>query len=530
TVEQISCTTLVDVHDHKLQSGQLAHLNARYRKLSNEMMEDLRFLTEYIYNAIYRLCKRYKNKKPDSSLFLEALFEKMALNPDWKDLYQRFHDVVLNDNTSNALVEDEMASIYVWILRYLMKATGDITPILFWTNSEPDLINAASHIFPATQYFYCLFHIWQNIVKHLKTKLNVNFNAFSKAFYSYRNVLSTELFEQCWKIQNTQSVESFNSIIKKSLNSISMLCDVEKIIEKRLDNELQYNKLVDLKAPYILIRLPHLSLQFFTNINAILVQFLTFLILSWQQFQISQSLTYEGCLVPFSVEILEIDTVNDVFIEDISDEPQIILKSLLNRVEVSSIIELWRIRRIGRLSYRENIVILLSNGTHLCTCMETVTKEIICRHFWYITLYSSNAKFYISIIPARWYKNNIVNQLYTYLKNSLVLTAIKPCTETLSLPSEANFTFQSLRQFQKLEHNDIICHATPLRNQFGIAFSVSKTAINIALETKSDEKLIQMLKNFITVKRQACKVSTRHDSNNSCDNNTKNESDEVVSL
>ncbi|CAG8695079.1 7826_t:CDS:2, partial [Cetraspora pellucida] len=69
-------------------------------------------------------------------------------------------------------------------------------------------------------------------------------------------------------------------------------------------------------------------------------------------------------------------------------------------------------------------------------------------------------------------------------------------TETLS-SSKATFTLKSLQQFQKLEHNEAIHYATSLRNWFGIAFSVSKTAINIALETNSDEELIQMLKNFI---------------------------------
>ncbi|RIB27933.1 hypothetical protein C2G38_2239825 [Gigaspora rosea] len=131
-------------------------------------------------------------------------------------------------------------------------------------------------------------------------------------------------------------MESFNGIIKNLLNKVNTLYNVEKVIEKRLEDELQYNKLVGLKAPNTLIRLPHLSSQFFTNIDAIFVQFLTPLNLSWQRFQISQSLIYEGCLASFSVEILEIDTVNDAFIEDINNEPQITLKSLLNGIEVSS--------------------------------------------------------------------------------------------------------------------------------------------------------------------------------------------------
>ncbi|KAF0483172.1 protein far1-related sequence 5-like [Gigaspora margarita] len=34
-----------------------------------------------------------------------------------------------------------------------------------------------------------------------------------------------------------------------------------------------------------------------------------------------------------------------------------------------------------------------------------------------------------------------------------------------------------------------------------LAFSTAKTAINIALETKSDDELVQLLKNFISAKR-----------------------------
>src|SRR3954469_21462180 len=126
---------------------------------------------------------------------------------------RRFSDVVLNDNTcktnkynmylsvfmikdnyrrfqnvANALVEDELASTYTWILQYLLKATGNIAPKTFWTDSEPGLINAALQVFPTTPHFYCLFHIWQNIIKNLKSKLGLKFLTFSKAFYSCRNV------------------------------------------------------------------------------------------------------------------------------------------------------------------------------------------------------------------------------------------------------------------------------------------------------------------------------------------------------
>ena len=135
------------------------------------------------------------------------------MSPTQQELYQRFSDVVLNDNTcktnkynmylsvfmikdnygkfrnvANALVEDELASTYVWILQCLTKATNTV-PKSFWTDSEPGLINAVSQVFPDTPHFYCLFHIWQNIIKHLKSKIP-DFSKFSKTFFSCQNALS----------------------------------------------------------------------------------------------------------------------------------------------------------------------------------------------------------------------------------------------------------------------------------------------------------------------------------------------------
>ncbi|CAG8819336.1 10566_t:CDS:2, partial [Cetraspora pellucida] len=174
---------------------------------------------------------------------------------------------------------------------------------------------------------------------------------------------------------------------------------------------------------------------------------------------------------------LHLDTINSAFVEDIEDEPQMMLKSFLNGVKSSNLID---------------------------------------------------------IIPARWYKDSIVAQLDINLKSSPVLTAIKPCIKTLLLSFETTFIFQNLQQFQKLEYNEIIHYTTPLRNQFGIAFSISKTAINIALETNSDKELIRMLKNFIIIKWQGCKDSS-FNANNSYDNTNESviknsESDKIVPL
>jgi hypothetical protein len=231
TAHQIKCTTLKDEHNHELNPNQVAHIIARYRRFNSDMIRDLEFFTDCnvapivqleilkkkypehvfhkqdVYNAIYRLQKDHKDESLDSSSLLEVFFEKMSQDSRWKiyvqhsgnekrlsgifwmspsqqDLYQRFYDIVLNDNTcktnkynmylsvfmvrdnygkfrnvANALVEDELSSTYVWILQCLAKATNNIVPKLFWIDFEPYLINAVSQVFSNTQHFYCLFHI-----------------------------------------------------------------------------------------------------------------------------------------------------------------------------------------------------------------------------------------------------------------------------------------------------------------------------------------------------------------------------------
>jgi len=121
------------------------------------------------------------------------------------------------------------------------------------------------------------------------------------------------------------------------------------------------------------------------------------------------------------------------------------LKAMLEGIDVAKIVEVWKIRRVGGLSHKNNLVALLNDETHLCTCMETITKGIICHHFWRVMLYSSATKFHISIIPIRWYKDDILMKFDNVFESSPILTAIKSNNTT---PCETNFTLESLRCMQ----------------------------------------------------------------------------------
>ncbi|CAG8663919.1 9769_t:CDS:2, partial [Dentiscutata erythropus] len=141
--------------------------------------------------------------------------------------------------------------------------------------------------------------------------------------------------------------------------------------------------------------------------------------------------------------------------EDILDELQATLQSLLSNLESKNIIETWRVRRIGGLSHKENLVILFANGSHICT--------------------------------------------YFNVKNSSVLT-------TLESPSNSSFqvtfAFQSIQNFNKSTYNEVDHKHVLERNQYGIAFSIAKTAINIALENNKDAELNISTENYNSKQNQ----------------------------
>ena len=57
----------------------------------------------------------------------------------------------------------------------------------------------------------------------------------------------------------------------------------------------------------------------------------------------------------------------------------------------------------------EQRVILLGDGSHLCTCLMLINKGIICRHFIKVLTKSTAAYFNISLIPSRWYNDQVAS-------------------------------------------------------------------------------------------------------------------------
>ena len=51
----------------------------------------------------------------------------------------------------------------------------------------------------------------------------------------------------------------------------------------------------------------------------------------------------------------------------------------------------------------------MNNSAHLCSCLATITRGIVCRHYFSLMMHTHAATFHIRLIRQHWYKNPELN-------------------------------------------------------------------------------------------------------------------------
>ncbi|GET61387.1 protein FAR1-RELATED SEQUENCE 5-like [Rhizophagus irregularis DAOM 181602=DAOM 197198] len=77
----------------------------------------------------------------------------------------------------------------------IIKATG-IQPVVIITDSDPAVDAAICQVLPFTYSIHCTFHISQNLNKNLKKLLDSEYQSFIHDFYSCRNCIVENIFQQ----------------------------------------------------------------------------------------------------------------------------------------------------------------------------------------------------------------------------------------------------------------------------------------------------------------------------------------------
>ncbi|CAG8831112.1 2544_t:CDS:2, partial [Cetraspora pellucida] len=189
------------------------------------------------------------------------------------------------------------------------------------------IISAINEIYPNTSHLLCIFYVDMNLHKKLKSKLGSRFEEFQQKFYACRNSLCNKLFKAQWtyliseypesakymletlytnkeswaNVQSTQRIESINKLIHNKVDQATSLYNLLATIDSCVKNKEQFEKSEIERNVLPRVGLLSLNNRFFKEVDNIIKQFLTPIILGKQHQQMNQSVCYDvNCIVEWN--------------------------------------------------------------------------------------------------------------------------------------------------------------------------------------------------------------------------------------
>ncbi|CAG8787577.1 17105_t:CDS:1, partial [Racocetra fulgida] len=98
------------------------------------------------------------------------------------------------------------------------------------------------------------------------------------------------------------------------------------------------------------------------------------------------------------------DNYDENIREDSYDTQKSFLIDILNTIQQTDIIKLWQ--TVISCGTKKQFIVLLTDGSHRCTCNLLITHEYPCQHFYKVLRSSSQARWHIGLVASRWYKDN----------------------------------------------------------------------------------------------------------------------------
>ncbi|CAB5384370.1 unnamed protein product [Rhizophagus irregularis] len=298
----------------------------------------------------------------------------------------------------------------------------------------------------------------------------------------------------------TQRAEFENNTIKLEGLHTASLVYLTQQIHMRLEKERQYAEFEDQKTRNIMTSIPHIDEKFFGSIIQILKEFLTPNILIIAKKEISESILYEAIQISLNLNLDTLDfeyTPQDDAIENKYDYKKALLKDLMKNIPNFFNIKVRRVQpSIGAQPWLTQYVILLQDGSHICTCLMLINKGIICCHFIRI-LIKSAAFFNISLIPSRWYNDQAAQLSKSEIRAS---PSIQLFNTSQSVPTHSNlnleYSYPDIVREGNIFTPELKENVTD-RQKYAKACGLQKKAYNLSKQLGQESEYINLLNNFI---------------------------------
>jgi len=190
---------------------------------------------------------------------------------------------------------------------------------------------------------------------------------------------------------------------------------------------------------------------------------------------------------------------------------------ILKNVDIDRIEETWAIRTVTASRFC-HFIILLTDRTHICSCLGLVSRGIVCRHFFQVMLCSRTAVFHITLVHKRWYKEIHSNPQETPYH---VATRF----------DEDNSQLQH-QSAELVRHNTIDWFVSPAdlregredineRKLYGELWGIARDITQRAVRFRRRD-ILKKLQDLLTEMQQSEQVDNQTDENNTTNNNDEN--------
>jgi len=175
-------------------------------------------------------------------------------------------------------------------------------------------------------------------------------------------------------------------------------------------------------------------------------------------------------------------------------KPQINLKTLLEYVEQQFILSLWIIKPM--VSNWNHHILILNDGSFLCTCFTIINFGIPCRHFFCLMRHTSNAQFTMALINHRWFSDDkyfnltidtsaAMKSISIVQEDSFINSLIAPTCHILDTLRERKTNTEPIKKLSKQKRQFIEGHEFVIK------------ALNMAIRTDSVDELIGLCNRFM---------------------------------
>ena len=263
---------------------------------------------------------------------------------------------------------------------------------------------------------------------------------------------------------------------------------------------------------------PHIVATVFNEVNKILNEWLSPTLYEEHKKQICESTAYRAQIIDLFNILAEEANENDFlnptnnndkesnnnangyFVEDDYEDRKIYIKQVITELNREDIKQIWKVSSLlAKNNNTNHYVILLKDGSHICTYLLLINSEVICRHYFKVMMDSNYAKFHISLIPKRWYKENLQEDEESIIKSDIV-TLGSYLEDNVNI-SEQQFIIKFNQEnsvFSQQYQDNNTQRRYKKKNEYASIIGLAKASATISIELDDYQRLKKLLSDYHT--------------------------------